>query len=111
MCPRESPRMALRIRGASPLALPSTLTRGGPMPRSIRVARSLRSLATRLCRFHAPAAVLADEPIGPAGQQRVQHGEAARNRLRIHLGPWTFNGLDDRVGDFLDALLRAEAAD
>src|SRR5262245_12703220 len=38
----------IHFRGASPLGLPYTLARGGPMPRSARVARSLRSLASRL---------------------------------------------------------------
>lgn len=33
-------------RGASPLGLPNTLTRGAPTPRSVRVARSPRSLAS-----------------------------------------------------------------
>src|SRR5262249_45066249 len=32
-------------RGASPLGLPYTRTRGGPVPRSVRVAHSLRSFA------------------------------------------------------------------
>ena len=32
-------------RGASPLELPNTLTRGGPLPRSVRVAHSLCSFA------------------------------------------------------------------
>jgi uncharacterized protein YecE (DUF72 family) len=35
-------------RGAAPLGRPDTLTRGGPKPRSVRVARSLRSLADPL---------------------------------------------------------------
>src|SRR5439155_24604183 len=34
------------IRGASPLGLPYTLTRGDPRPRSVRVAHSLRSFAS-----------------------------------------------------------------
>ena len=33
------------IRGAAPLGLPDTLSRGGPVPRSVRVAPSLRSVA------------------------------------------------------------------
>jgi hypothetical protein len=38
-------------RGASPLELPYTLARGGPVPRSARVAHSLRSFASIRERF------------------------------------------------------------
>jgi hypothetical protein len=36
-CCDSSPNLIF-TRGASPLGLPDTLTRGGPMPRSVRVA-------------------------------------------------------------------------
>src|SRR4029079_4690444 len=105
-------RYSPRVTGEIDISNPSTWTRctgrSSSCPRSLPIRKLPAGI--RLNGI-AAAAVLPGEPIGEGRREQTEDAEPARQRVRVDLGTRTADAGDDRLGDRLHRLLRAEAAD
>src|SRR5688500_13449638 len=83
-CRRWATPGIITLRGALPLGLPYTLSRGGPVPRSVRVPRSLRSLG--LAALGASLLALSARRAAPVGRFRTPWAPRRRARRRLSRG-------------------------